>query len=99
MCTFDGHVSPFVVGMSAADATVTLMSTLTCPHGCGDLGVFIARRGRRHRIYTGCRTCGYSDWRGGAPMYDDACVDASEGVDPPVEYAIIDVVEGSDPYA
>ena len=85
--------------MSEVGATVDAMSTLTCPHGCGDLGVFIARRGRRHRPYLGCRTCGYAEWRGGAPAVDEACADGIEGVDPPVEYVHIDVVEGSDPYA
>lgn len=85
--------------MSEVPPTVSTMSTLTCPHGCGDLGVFIARRGRRQRPYLGCRACGYAEWRGGAPQYDTACADAMDGVDPPVEYQVIDAVEGSDPYA
>lgn len=85
--------------MSVAQDTVAGMSTLTCPHGCGALGVFIARRGRRQRPYLGCRSCGYAEWRGGAPHTDEACIDGIEGVDPPVDYERIDVVEGSDPYA
>lgn len=85
--------------MSAATVSLSSMSTLTCPHGCGPLGVFLARRGRRQRPYLGCKSCGFTEWRGGAPLYDMACADGMDGVDPPVEYDRIDVVDGSDPYA
>lgn len=85
--------------MSGVDGTVRSMSTLTCPNGCGDLGVFIARRGRRQRPYIGCRTCGFTEWRGGAPQYDTSCADAVDGADPPVEYDQVDAVVDSDPYA
>lgn len=57
------------------------MSTLTCPQGCGPLGVFIARRGQRQRPYIGCRSCGYAEWRGGNPAMDIACADAIPGPD------------------
>ena len=75
------------------------MSTLTCPQGCGDLSVFIARRGRRQRPYIGCRTCGYAEWRGGNPQTDACCADSIPGIDPPVEYDTIDAVVDSEPYA
>jgi ribosomal protein S27AE len=74
------------------------MFTLSCPNGCGDLSVFLARRGRRQIAYTGCRTCWYTDWKGGSPATDISCADAFAVADPPVEYAVIDRVEGSDPY-
>ncbi len=86
--------------MSEGVATVHLMSssTLVCPNGCGDLSVFISRRGRRQRPYTGCRSCGYADYRGGSPALDEACATV-EPVNPPVEYERIDHVIGDDPYA
>lgn len=85
--------------MSEAVCTFCGMSSLTCPHGCGNLGVFIARRGRRQRPYIGCRTCGYSEWKGGNTQTDVCCADSIPGIDPPVDYETIDSVAGSDPYA
>ena len=85
--------------MSEVGSTFALMSdSLICPKGCGDLDVFIARRGRRQRPYLGCITCGWAEWRGGMPFHDDRC-GSDAGEDPPVDREVIDVVEGSDPYA
>jgi len=85
--------------VSGVAVTVVGMSTLICPHGCGDLSVFIARRGRRQRPYIGCRHCGYSEWRGGNPATDMCCADSIPTEHPQPEPETIDVVEGMDPYA
>lgn len=85
--------------MSVASDTVCGMASLVCPHGCGDLSVFIARRGRRQRPYLGCRECGYSEWRGGNPATDMCCADSMPAENPPFVPDRIDSVEGMDPYA
>lgn len=75
------------------------MNQLVCPNGCGALSVFIAVRGVWNHVYVGCRGCGYAEWPHGNTSLDECGADGFEGVDPPVEYDVIDRVTESDPYS
>jgi hypothetical protein len=69
------HLSPKSGGCRSVGG-VGGVDGLSCPLGCGILGVFVARRGKRQRPYLGCRVCGFAEWRGGWPATDESCADS-----------------------